>query len=333
MNYAKEREIARKKKLKAKIIVFTIVTACILALSVFSFFVPMPTWKNRVNLPNVGKRADKELRMHFINVGQGDATVIEFPDGKIALIDGGDDTETNKTRLLRYLNALKIDQIDYLIVTHADADHCGGLDEVVKQKRILQAFVPDINVSTGVQYQEFYGVLEKEKCEIIPVARKRIVNATEETPYTFSILYPYANSVSGTVNNDNERSGVVWLEYQGVGAIFMGDAPAEVETALKNQAKNGLLQTFAPNLHSTEIIKVSHHGSNTATSGEFLEYIQAKTAIISCGKNNVYGHPNTETLNTLQEKDVETYRTDTQGHIIVTVQEGDTQYSVRALTK
>lgn len=316
MNYAGEREIAIRKKRKAKIIVLAVVAVLVVVLTVLSCYIPMGTWKYRVNLPKVAKRAEGDLRVHFLDVGQGDATVIELPDGKTVLVDGGDDTDPHKTALLRYLNALKIDTIDYLIVTHADADHCGGLDAVLKYKRVLKAYVPDSNLVTGVQYQEFYSALEKEDCEKVTLSRMKI---TSDEPYTLSVLSPYEAFGEEDVTEDNTRSGVVWLSYQGVSALFMGDAPAEVETALVTEAKNGLLREFAPKLSKTQIIKVSHHGSNTATTENFLRYVQAETAVISCGKDNVYGHPAKSTLDVLQAGGVTAYRTDTQGHIMVTV--------------
>ena len=135
MNYAKEREIANKKKWKAKVIVFVVVAIILCLLTVCSWFVPMGQWKYYVHLPNVSAKADGELRIHFLDVGQGDATLIEFPDDKVALIDGGNTQNENVAALLRYMNALKINTIDYLIATHADSDHVGGLDTVLAYKK------------------------------------------------------------------------------------------------------------------------------------------------------------------------------------------------------
>ncbi len=331
MSYAKEDEIEKKKRKRLYIVILFVLVFIFVALTVVSCFYPIETWKYYVNLPKTGQRADGELRLHFVDVGQGDATIIEFPDGKIALVDGGDDTEKTKTTLLRYLNALQIDAIDYLIVTHTDADHCGGLDTVVKHKRIVQAFVPDNTETVGLQYQEFFKRLEKEKdCAVYSLMRKRI-RGNDGDAYTFSLLYPYATDLMDDNLDNNATSGVVWLEYQNTGAVLMGDAPATVETALVTQAKNGLLREVAPHFIGTEIIKLSHHGANTATSGTFLDYIQAKTAVISCGENNLYGHPAKETMERLSERDIQTYRTDTQGHIIITVNSAG--YTAKTLSK
>lgn len=326
MNYAKERDIANKKKLKAKIIAFIIVAVFLFAVSVFSWFVPMETWKYYVSLPNIPKRADGSLRIHYIDVGQGDATLVEFPDGKTLLIDGGDDLQSHKTTLIRYMNALKVDAIDYLVVTHADADHVGGLDSVIRYKDIKTAFLPE-RVEDSAQYDEVEKSLSKQNCEVKKTERTRLENGA----YTLSILYPYHDSASTEVQDDNELSAIVWLEYQGVGALFMGDAPNAVEDVLVDEDKRGLLREFVSSLRGTEILKVAHHGAGSSTGESFMEYLQTKTAVISCGKNNAYGHPADKTLQTLADREISVYRTDEQGHIVVTIEKDCAEYTVQTI--
>ncbi len=332
MNYAKKRDIVNKRKRKIIAIVLVAVIVLLIGLTILSVFRPIESWAYYVSLPKTGKRADGELRIHYVDVGQGDATVIELPDGKTALIDGGDDTDKTKMTLLRYLNALGIDKLDYLIVTHTDADHCGGLDAVVKHKSIGRAYVPEKRENVGAQYSEFYGGLEKENCEILPLMRGRIDEG--DAPYTFSLLYPYAPALDETdteLTDDNARSGVIYLEYGGVSTVFMGDAPAAVETALVAEAKRDLLQPFAPRLHDTALLKISHHGSNSATTSAFLRYLRVKTAVVSCGANNLYNHPNAKTLERLNEQEITTYRTDLQGHIIATLYKDNPSYVIRTV--
>ncbi|MBR2023296.1 MAG: MBL fold metallo-hydrolase [Clostridia bacterium] len=330
MNYAKEREIANKKKLKAKMVVFIIVAVFILALSVVSCFVPMGTWKYYVSLPKIDKRAPYALRIHFLDVGQGDATLVELPDGKVMLIDGGDDEESHKTTLLRYLNALKIDVIDYLIVTHTDSDHVGGLDVVAKYKDVKTAFLPK-HQTMGAQYLEFEDELQKQDCEIRELERTFISKASNENSYALSVLYPYIEEREQETEDDNETSGVVWLSYQGVDALFMGDVSSKVENVLMQEDKDGLLTDFATPFYDTEILKVGHHGSASATSTAFIEYVKPETAVISCGKNNAYGHPAEQTLKTLLDREIAVYRTDEQGHIMITVEQGETEYAVQTI--
>ena len=330
MNYAKEREIANKKKLKAKIIAFIVVALLILALSVFSCFVPMGAWKYYVSLPKIDKKSPYALRLHFLDVGQGDATVVELPDGKVMLIDGGNNQEVNKTTVLRYLNALKIDVIDYLIVTHTDSDHVGGLDTVAKYKDVKTAYLPE-KQTQGAQYIEFLDELQEQDCDVYPLERGNICKMAEENSYALSVLYPYTSVLQQDTAEDNDGSGVVWLSYQGIDALFMGDAPSQVETLLVNEDKSGLLKPFCLPLYDTEILKVGHHGSLSATSTAFIDYVQPTTAVISCGRNNAYGHPSAQTLKTLLDREIAVYRTDEQGHITITVEQGKTDYTVQTI--
>lgn len=325
MNYAKEREIANKKKWKAKIIVFIIVAVILFALTVFSWFVPMGEWKYHFQLPKVSARAENALRIHFLDVGQGDATLIEFPDDKVALIDGGNDRNENTATILRYMNALKINTIDYLVATHADGDHVGGLDTVLAYKSVRKAFIPK-QVIAGEQYLQFYEALQKENCEIVYSERMQI--AWTDT-YQFSFLYPYEYAEEIQENNDN--SAVLWLSYQDVSTLFMGDASAKLEKRLVDEAKNGLLNGFASHLFETDVLKVSHHGSKYSTCEVFLQYVQAKTAVISCGEENVYGHPHEETLQRLEDREIQTYRTDIDGNCMVTI--ADNTYRVEKIKK
>ena len=118
----------------------------------------------------------------------------------------------------------------------------------------------------------------------------------------------------------NERSGIVWLDYKGVSALFTADAPFSVEEKLMQESQVGAFSPINVDLTSTEILKVAHHGSKNSTSESFLSYLsKVETAVISCGKDNDYGHPADELLQRLSRYSVDVYRTDTQGHIIVTI--------------
>ena len=124
MSYAKEKEKIRRKHRKIKYAVVTILMIAVAGVCIFSWFVPPSSWKYYVSLPDVSKRREGELRIHFLDVGQGDCTLLEFPDGQTMLIDGGDGQERNTAAVLRYLNALKIKRPDFLLLTHSDSDHC-----------------------------------------------------------------------------------------------------------------------------------------------------------------------------------------------------------------
>lgn len=149
MGYAAEKEVVEKKIKFWKRVALIVVGVLLIALVIFSCFVNPETWKYYFGMPKLRARADGEMRMHFLNVGEGDCAIIELPDGKVLMVDGGNGSEHTSTTIIRYLNALKIDTIDYLMVTHADSDHCGGLDKVVKYKKVKKAYItynaPTIN--------------------------------------------------------------------------------------------------------------------------------------------------------------------------------------------
>jgi competence protein ComEC len=332
MGFAAEKEKTEKRVRKYKIVAL-IVGVCILAaLAVFGLFVQPLGWKYYVALPSVTKRGTGELRIHYVSVGQGDATLVELPDGKVMLIDGGDGTEEANSALLRYINALKIETIDYLVATHADVDHCGGLSEVLAFKQVKRAFVPTVSLDGKEDtadykaYKAFYAALQKEGCSQ-EFSRRELTLTSENAsfPYTIAFLYPHT-AEPAIDRPSNDDSCVIWLDYHGASALFTGDISANVERAIMEEYKNGLGRKDI-DVTDTEILKVSHHGSENATEKTFVEYLGVETAVISCGKHNAYNHPSLTVLQTLLACNVQTYRTDIHGNVMLTLKQDGT-YSV-----
>ena len=131
MGYAKEKAKLESKVKRYKILCVFIVVTVLIGFCIFGFFIPPATWQYYFSLPSIETRQAGELRVHFLSVGQGDSTILEFPDGKVMLVDGGTNEKESVGTIMRYLNALKIKKIDMLVLSHADSDHCGGLKEVV----------------------------------------------------------------------------------------------------------------------------------------------------------------------------------------------------------
>ena len=320
MSYQAERQEIESNKKKGALILLIVVLVLLVALCTFSAFVPPDTWAYYVALPQVESRNDGELKIHFLDVGQGDSTLIQLPDGKTMLIDGGNGGANATKSMLRYLNACKIDAIDYLVLTHADADHCGGLARLLELKEVRAAYIPASAPETNGEYAAFYQKMMESGCSWQFVSRDvRIQNV--EYGYRFEFLYPYQTNGEYEDSDDdkNENSAVIWLDYQGVSTLFTGDAPAYVEELLMEQDQLDFFKLREVDLRSTEILKVSHHGSADGTSAKFLEYLGLETAVISCGANNAYGHPNSSVLGRLQLAGATTYRTDINGHVCVTV--------------
>ena len=326
MGYREQKNKVEEKVKRLKRIFLCVFVALLLTLVIFSFFYPPETWKYRFSLPKVDARGEKEMRVHYIDVGQGDCILIELPDGKTMLVDGGDVGAETEKRVLRYLNALKIDVIDYLVVTHKDRDHCGAIGEVAMTKNVLNAYLPmGDDVGSGA-YAEGYADLSKTKCSLFDLNATVDLSQKGETPYTLSFLYPYSK---GTINEDNEGSAVFWLDYMGVSFLFTGDAPTEVEEELMRIHSLELLDEKVC-LDSTEIVKLGHHGSSQSSSKSFLEYLNLETAILSCGANNSYGHPDEGVMESLSKLSADVYRTDEMGNIIVTVG-ADGNYTVKTI--
>ncbi len=329
MSYFKEKLKIEEKIKQIKIALIIMAVLILLGGVIFSSFVPMSTWKYYVAKPNIDKREMGEMRLHFLDVGQGDATLIELPDGKTMLIDGGNGEEDTAKRIMRYLNALKINTLDYLLVTHADSDHCGALDVVLQYKKVEQIFLPNTKSTINQEYAEFYAAVLQEDSKITLSSRSIILNSETDFPYTLSFLYPYSLSTDENIEQteeNNASSAVVWLDYQGKSALFMGDAPLEVEEKLIRDDDLGLFEERGVDLQSTEILKVAHHGSKYSTGENFLQYLNVKAAVISNGKENLYGHPHEEVLQSLQELSADIYRTDTHGNVVISVSKDGEMY-------
>ncbi len=327
MGYRAEKLKVENKVKILKRVLLCVVVGIILCLCVFSAFVPSATWKYYVKKPKVGKRGEGELRIHFIDVGQGDATLLELPDGKTMLIDGGNEAAT--VTVMRYLNALNVKTIDYLVVTHTDIDHCGGLDSVVKYKNVGTAYLPNASVDVNTEYAQLCAALQANGCKQTLSSRSVEIVGAE---YRFSFLYPYTATREDEAEKSdaNEESAVIWLDYHGVNALFTGDAPQSMEEILLRDDALGLFEKRRVDLHSIEILKVAHHGSAYSGCAEFLSTIGVRTAVISCGKNNVYGHPSSETLERLESVGADVYRTDESGHVVLTIS-ADGTYAVETV--
>ena len=342
MGYASEKEQVKKKKtgIKKKLIWLSAVLVLVLVLC--TAFSTADSWVYRVGTPNTGTRNEGEMRIHFIDVGQGDATLVELPDGKNMLIDGGNGTSSSNTALLRYFHALDIDTIDYLFLTHADIDHYGGLTTVLEKKTVLRAFLPLSMETPSTSYEKFFATLMQEECPYFyacppnnehPEMKLSVTDGAY--PYTLVVLYPYIQTVDSgekVQSDDNASSVVIWLDYQGTSVLLTGDSPSETETLLMRDSRLSLHERYGVDITSTEILKTAHHGSHLSSSAEFLEYIDVKTAVISCGENNAYHHPSSETLARLQTVGAQTYRTDTDGSVIITALSTGS-YSVQTLGK
>lgn len=236
------------------------------------------------------------LEVHYIDVGQGDATLIKCGSHAM-LIDGGNNNKGTTVQL--YLKKQGVESLDYVIGTHPDADYIGGLDVIVYKYNCETVIMPDYEKDTKT-YQELVDVIHDKNMKITyPVVGEQYALGEAK----FTIIAPNSNSYGG---NANDYSVAILLEYGKNRFLFTGDAEEASEAEMLT---NGIDI-------SADVYKVAHHGSRSASTQEFLNAVHPKYAVISCGEGNSYGHPHAEVLNRLRSMGVEVFRTDEQGSII-----------------
>lgn len=249
-----------------------------------------------VNLTNVTNKIFPNLKIYFIDVGQGDSTLIVTPKNKNIIIDGGESEDT----LFSYLLDRRINKIDYLIVSHFDKDHCGGLVQVVEKLNVKNLIISKQS-EIPQEYLQIVNIANDRKIKITEVKKGDKINIEKEI--YIDILYP---SKDLKYNDLNNNSIVARLVYNNFSILFTGDIE-ESEKELLNY-----------NLKSS-ILKISHHGSKTSTSQEFLNKVNPEIALIGVGKNNKFGHPSKEVLEKISKLNCKIYRTDKMGEITIKV--------------
>jgi competence protein ComEC len=236
------------------------------------------------------------LIIHFIDVGQGDSILIQSPDGKVGLIDGG----IEDSGVTQYLQNVGISHLDLVIATHPHEDHIGGLVGV------LATFPVDKVVTNGVShttltYEHFLDAIALSQADYVEAFRGDTISLGD---LNFAVLSPIDN----TDEDLNNGSLVLRLVYGKVSFLFTGDIQ---EAAEENILASGLDV-------SATILKVAHHGSRTGSSMNFLNAVRPQVAIYSAGAGNDYGHPHPETIDRLKSVGASIYGTDINGTIIIT---------------
>ena len=253
----------------------------------------------------------QDVTVHFIDVGQGDAALVRTPAGKNILIDTGGlqgDADISRMVLLPYLRYLGVKQIDALFLSHGDHDHAGGAAGVAARLPVKNVFLgAGAEQSADVQallkaVDHKANVYKLQKGEQWNVGDCRIAVASA-SPGTSSA--PGKNCSSSAVTETNASSLVLQLFCRGHSLVFTGDADMETE------------ENAMPLLRHADVLKVSHHGSETSSSPHFLDHIKPRFAIISCGKHNRYGHPAQGALERLAARNIIPLRTDELGAIKV----------------
>ena len=265
----------------------------------------------------MGPYLDSSTRISFINVGQGDCVLIEMPYRKqVIMIDTGgllrfdqemwkqtnEPYEVGRQVVLPFLKGKGINKIDTLIITHADADHMEGAEEVLRGVK-----VKEIHITPGSGEKEvmddLWMEIEKQK---IPIYEKNAGDTILSDYFHFQYLYPLDQTYEG--NNDSLVLSMTNNNFHG---LFIGD--------LEEQGELDLVQHYSHALKKIDVLKVGHHGSKTSSNEQFLELVQPNVAIIQAGFENRYGHPHPDVVERLEKFHIPYLQTGTQGTIEVEI--------------
>ncbi len=361
----------RKKKIIITKAIIIVVLGLVLGISCF-FSKPIERalgiGKKETSYVEGAKIDENDLSVNFIDVGQGDSTLIILPDDTVMLIDAGKASAGDK--VVSYLQEKDITTIDYFILTHSDEDHSGGAKKVFDEfdiKTVYRPFQISVTKETGEasesedleEYLDIYGskinkistavyrnfitaAYNEEYAPglfadvIVHSEGVKIVSKDSTKPFTFEFFAPlkiddtpvseHSTKTSGyptkyysgsLAESNNAASPIMLLEYKDNSFVFTGDAPEVVEEDFLQSIadKESVKERFS----DVDVYSAGHHGSKTSSCQDFLNQIDPTYTVVSCGKDNSYGHPNQEfvdRVNSLTHR-VEDYllRTDTMGDI------------------
>lgn len=292
--------MAEGKRINKKLI-YTIV---VIVLALISYF----------GLDNYDKFFDEEypwessqtettdmINVHYIDVGQGDCTLIVC-GGETLLIDAGENG--HEQQVINYLNSVGVKKLDYIVATHQHSDHIGGVPEVLENfgtNNIIMPRLTEAQTPTNSTYTAFLKAIQKSDAKVIAskVGAEYVLGEA-----TFEILGPVTNDAEDI----NNMSVVVKVTYGENTFLFTGDAETDEETEVIGTGAN----------LDCDVLHAGHHGSYTSSSKDFLNAVTPEICVISCGADNDYGHPHDTALKRIKKHTEEIYRTDICGSIVIT---------------
>jgi competence protein ComEC len=238
--------------------------------------------------------------MHFIDVGQGDCTFIAA-NGKTMLVDCGENSEADNVE--SYLRKLNVSKLDYIIATHPHSDHMGGMHSIIDAfdvGEVIIPHIPDEQIPTSRFYELFLDSCAASK---VKVSEAEVGTELQLGDAHIEFIAP-----DGSHYDDLNNYSLSFILTHGKNTFLLtGDAEKESESAMLE----------SDSLRKIDLYKAGHHGSAYSSTKELLEVIRPDTVIISCGKNNSYGHPADSTVKRLKKHTKQIFRTDINGSIIV----------------
>lgn len=256
------------------------------------------------------------LTISFIDVGQGDSSLIQA-GGENYLIDAGNPEEG--PNVVDFLRSRGVDELDGMVSTSGDADHAGGLADVLDAFTVGNIYVSGYPKET-MTYTNFLRAAQNEvRSEGANFEEVHAGMGMEWGGARVDVITPPPASGGGLFENSNDNSVGVILTYGTARALLAGDAEEKAEEYM----------AMGPYTGPLTLLKVGHHGSNTSTTPLFLSRFPPKVAVIQCGADNSYGHPTPETLERLQRAGVKVFRNDLHGDVIVTITSKDVEVAVQ----
>lgn len=236
----------------------------------------------------------ENLRIHFIDVGEGDSTLLELPGGKVMLVDAGEAEKGENVS--EYLKKLKIKKIDYLVGTHPHFDHVGGFETILDDFEVEKIYMPKA-VHNTVSYESLLKKIKSKNKKVCSPKAGDIIHS--ENGGKITVLSPKFDEYE----NLNNYSIVLDVSFENTTVLLTGDAENEVLDTLEFGKK-------------ADILKVPHHGSDTSASEGFYEKVRPTYGVISLGEHNKYGHPHKDVLSLLEKYKTKCFRTDTDKTIV-----------------
>ena len=344
---------AETKRKRRGVRVASIILAALFALAVAAgivvdrCFVRLEHLAMFLAAPDVPERRAGELRVHFVDVGQGDCTILEFPDGKTMIVDAGDASVASRRAVIAYAYALGIDTFDVLLLTHPDSDHAGGMADVIECYGAGQIWMPYcLDPDVNEAYAAFAEAAAASGAPmLISQMYRHILSEDADRFYYAMLLAPLSPEIEDSAYTEpnaapageadfNDSSAILYVEYAGRRLLLTGDASTAVENALvedytatdgeifafEAQAEWGR-QRLEPRLEGLEFLKAGHHGSSSSTGKALAEMCRPQAFFVSAGADNPYSHPSMASAERIlaASPGAQIWRTDEVGSILLTI--------------
>lgn len=289
----------RRKSINSKIItVAAVLLVAVLSLFLTKNFIPIDKVFEESGLRNTQQASADKMYVSFIDVGQGNCTLLRC-GGKAILVDSGEVGAAQT--VINYIKNLGIDELNCVLVTHPHTDHMGAMTKILYEFKIDDLIMPEIPeeiIPTNKTYEKFLTAVSDNAGNVIAAKPGETYTYGEMKLEIFAPLRDY--------DNLNDMSAVSRISYGDTSVMFTGDATTTVEKDLLKKNIN----------YSATVLNVGHHGSKTSSSEAWLRAVNPKYAVICCGVNNDYGHPHSLITKRLEEFGIEYFETDLLGTIV-----------------